>query len=96
MASWLLTVFIPVGFHLPFQRDDVIILGVMLRDADPGGFQVGRLDQQRHAAAELALNGPGRRGDAVFDIVPVQKIVQRQSLFIILEQDVPADIGISH
>lgn len=59
-------IFIPVGTHLACQRDDAVVFSLLFHDAVEDPFHIGILDQQAHAAAEFALNGPGGRGDAVF------------------------------
>ena len=61
-------VFIPMGFDLSCQRDDAVVLTLIFHNAGQGCFNIGIFDQQTHAAAQFALNGPWCRSNAVFHI----------------------------
>ena len=87
---------VPVGFDLSRQRHNAVVLSFIFHDAGQGSFDIRLFDQQAHTAAQLSLNGPGRRGNAVFDAGFQQQIPQGQTLLIIDKQDVPANIGIRH
>ena len=90
------TVFIPVGAHLARQGDNAVVLALLFFDADQASFHIAVFDQQAHTAAQLSLNGPGSRGDAVFDTVLQQQIPKGKTLLIVYKQDVPAKVRIKH
>ena len=96
LPGCLSAVFIPVGPHLSRQGNDAVVLSPVLHTAGQSGFAVRIFDQQAHAAAELTLNGPGCRSNAVFHIVLQQQISEPQSLLIVDKQDVPAKVIIKH
>lgn len=89
-------VFVPLGPDLAGQRDDGVVLRLMLLNARPGGFHRLGLQQQGHAAGQFPLNGPGRRGDAVGDVLPVQQVVEAQALLIVGKENVVPDVFLSH
>ena len=65
-----------MGADLSGQGDNVVIFRVVLLNAAPGGLHRVGLQQKGHAAGELALDGAGRGGDAVFDPRLRQQIVE--------------------
>ena len=73
-----------------------MIFSPVLGDTLQHRFHIPILDQQAHAAGQLPLNGPGGRGNAVFQIMLAQQIPQSQTLFVILKQDVPPNVRIRH
>ena len=85
-----------MGLHLSGQRDDAVVLAFLLCDAGQAAFDIAVLDQQAHAAAELALDRSGCRSNTVFDTVLQQQIPKSQTLLIVYKQDIPTKIIISH
>ena len=85
-----------MGLDLSGKRDDAVIRSFLFHDTGQAVADIRILDQQAHAAAELALDRSGRRSNAVFYIVFQQQIPKRQTLLIVYKQDIPAKIRISH
>ena len=73
-----------------------MVLAFLLCDAGQAAFDIAVLDQQAHAAAELALNGPGSRGDAVFVAVLQKQVPQGQTLLKVYKKDIPPKIAVKH
>ena len=89
-------IFIPVGPDLTGQGNNAMILSFVFHNTCQGSFHIRILNQQTHAAAQLSLNGPGCRSNAVFHAVLQQQVPQGQSLLVVHKQDIPSKIGISH
>ena len=85
-----------MGSDLSRQGDDAVVLTLVFHNTGQAGFDVGIFDEKTHAAAKLSLDGPGCRGDPVFDIMLQQKVPERQSLLVVEKQDVPPKVGIKH
>ena len=79
-----------MGLDLARQRADGEVNRVVFLDAGAGGVDVRLLHQQRDPTAQLPLDGPGRGGDAVADVMFVQQVVQGQTLLIVGKEDIPA------
>ena len=71
-----------------------MVFSLLFHDAAKNTLNVGILDQQAHAAAEFALNGPGGRGNAVFMACFQQQIPQGQALLEVYKEDIPPKIRI--
>ena len=96
MQGRLSAVFIPVGSDLSCQRHDAVVFSLLFHDAAKNTLNVGILDQQAHAAAQLSLDGPGCRSNPVLDVMLQEQIPKSQSLLVVYKQDVPAKIRIKH
>jgi hypothetical protein len=96
VVCFLSAVLIPVGAHLPRQRDDAVVFSLLCCDAGQAAFDITVFDQKTHAAAEFTLDSPGGRSDPVFHIVLQEKIPKSQTLLIVYKQDVPSKVRIKH
>lgn len=58
------------------QGDDVVVLPLLLINAEPDSVNIRLLYEQGHSAGELSLNAAGRRCDPIGETVLVQQSMQ--------------------
>ena len=73
-----------------------MVFRLVLLNTGPDRIDILRLDQQRHATAELSLDGPGRGRDAILQVVLIQQIMEGQTVLIGAEEDIPTEMSLSH